>query len=55
MSALKLNIEDFDDIDQEITLNQNLNLKLVLSKISFTELNEIVLKRMKEIGNLIRY
>lgn len=41
---IQIQCEDFDNIDQEITLNQNLNLKLVLSKISVTELNEIVLK-----------
>jgi hypothetical protein len=46
---IQIKCEDFDDIDQEITLNQNLNLKLVLSKISFTELNEIVLKSKKNI------
>jgi hypothetical protein len=46
---IQIKSEDFDDINQEITLNQNLNLKLVLSKISFTELNEIVLKSKKNI------
>lgn len=46
---IQIKCEDFDDIDQKITLNQNLNLKLVLSKISFTELNEIVLKSKKNI------
>ncbi|CAM3989644.1 MULTISPECIES: outer membrane beta-barrel family protein [Flavobacterium] len=45
---LQINCEEFEDIDQKITLNQNLDLKLVLSKISFTELNEIVLKRKKK-------
>ena len=30
---IQIKCEDFDDIDQKITLNQNLNLKLVLSKI----------------------
>ncbi|WP_445722080.1 outer membrane beta-barrel protein [Flavobacterium sp.] len=45
---LQINCEEFEDIDQKITLNQNIDLKLVLSKISFTELNEIVLKRKKK-------
>lgn len=45
---LQIKCENFEDIDQKITLNQNLNLKLVLSKISFTELNEIVLKSKKK-------
>ena len=45
---LQIKCENFEDIDQKITLNQNLNLKLVLSKISFSELNEIVLKSKKK-------
>lgn len=45
---LQINCEEFEDIDQKITLNQNLDLKLVLSKISFTELNEIILKSKKK-------
>lgn len=45
---LQINCEEFEDIDQKIILNQNINLKLVLSKISFTELNEIVLKSKKK-------
>ena len=44
---IQIQCDDFEDIDQKVTLNQNLNLKLVLSKISVTELNEIVLKSKK--------
>ncbi|SEQ65073.1 outer membrane beta-barrel family protein [Flavobacterium frigoris] len=46
---IQIQCKDFEDIDQKVTLNQNLNLKLVLSKISITELNEIVLKSEKKI------
>ncbi|MFV8269495.1 outer membrane beta-barrel protein [Flavobacterium sp. GT2N3] len=45
---IQIYCEEYEDIDQKITLNQNLNLKLVLSKIIFTELNEIILKSKKK-------
>lgn len=45
---IQINCEEYQDIDQKITLNQNLNLKLVLSRIIFTELNEIILKSKKK-------
>ena len=45
---IQINCEEFEDIDQKIILNQNLNLKLVLSKIIFTELHEIILKSKKK-------
>ncbi|MCG9792322.1 outer membrane beta-barrel family protein [Flavobacterium algicola] len=36
--------EEYENLDQKFSLNKNLNLKLILSKIGFTKLNEIVLK-----------
>lgn len=44
---IQIKCDDFADINQEITLNQNLNLKLILSKISITELKEIEVKSKK--------
>lgn len=46
--TLHIYCEEFEDIDQKIILNQNQTLKIVLLKISFTELNEIVLKSRKK-------
>lgn len=46
---IQIQCEGFKDFNQEVTLPQNLNLKLVLSKISVTELNEIVVKSKKNI------
>lgn len=43
-----INIENFEDINKKIILNQDLNLKLVLSKITSNQLNEIVIKSKKK-------
>lgn len=46
--TIQIKCENFEDVDQKITLNQNTNLKLVLSKIISTQLNEIVIKSKKK-------
>lgn len=45
---LHIKCENFEDVNRQITLNQNISLQLVLSKIISTQLNEIVIKRNKK-------
>ncbi len=41
---LQIKCENFEDVNRQIILNQNINIKIVLSKNSSTQLNEIVIK-----------
>lgn len=45
---IQIKSENFEEIEQNITLNKDMNLKLVLSKIKTNQLNEIVLKTNKK-------
>lgn len=45
---LHIKCENFEDVIRQITLNQNISLQLVLSKIISTQLNEIVIKSNKK-------
>ncbi len=46
--TIQIESENFEDVDQKIRLNQNTNLKLVLSKIISTQLNEVVIESKKK-------
>ena len=46
--TLLITCEEFEEFEQKIFLNKNLTLKIELTKINFTELNEIVVKGNKK-------
>lgn len=46
--TLLINSEEFEEFEQKVILTKNLNLKIELTKINFTELNGIVLKGSKK-------
>lgn len=46
--TLLITCEEFEEFEQKVFLNKNLTLKIELTKINFTELNEIVVKGNKK-------
>lgn len=46
--TLLINCEEFEEFEQKVFLNKNQTLKIELTKINFTELNEIVVKGSKK-------
>ncbi|HEX8576719.1 MAG TPA: outer membrane beta-barrel family protein [Flavobacterium sp.] len=45
---IQIKSENFEEINQKITLNKDMNLKLVLSRITSNQLNEILIKTKKK-------
>lgn len=46
--TLLINCEEFEEFEQKVFLNKNQTLKIELTKINFTELNEIIVKGSKK-------